>query len=294
MKVINVVQVIVLFLIVFGIMYWAMFKFPWLGDRLLNKMREFFGIPMDDLAILLHLDESAAANPGESVIDSSGWNNYAVFGNPHPWWGTQEGETVIWGPSSLVFDDPLSPDFGHKYIEVQNDPIKLPNFSRLGPSSITIDFWIRLISSPDYHTWVYTNILSKGTSPPSYQVKITEDDKITIIFRIMGAGKSFTTDTSLHVGTRAGDHVAITYNDATGKAKVFINGVEDKNSILFGDFGSGGIEANNENLRIGSVTTAPCDSGAGGCSPHAIIDEIRIYNKVLSTSEIVAHYQNIY
>jgi hypothetical protein len=291
MKVIETVFVIVMFLVTYAFLYWAMFKFPWLFERILNKMREFFGIPIDDLAILLHLDESAAAGPGDNIIDSSGWNNYAVFGDPHPIWGTQEGETAIWGPSSLIFDN-----VGHNFIYVPYDPIKLPNFNRLSPSSITIDFWIRLRTSPDYNTWIYTNILSKGTSPPSYQVRI-RDDKIVIIFRIMGAERSFTTDTPLHVNPRTGDHVAITYDGTKGGAKVFINGVEDRNSILWGKkeiFVPGGIEFNNEKLIIGSLTAAPCDSGVGGCSPDAIIDEVRIYNKVLSTFEIVAHYQNIY
>jgi hypothetical protein len=272
MKVIDAVWVIVLFVIVFVfLMIIPLNTFPWIGDRILNKLREWFEMPLQDMGLLLHLDEISGNTAGSMVQDSSGWKNHGKFCNNPPTWAS--GKTVIFGASSLVFDGV------DDCMEVKEG---VENFDRLTSNSITIDFWIKVLDYPNQGCW--SNLLNKGNS---YQVKLEDDGKVLVNFNINSVTQSLHSEKVLSYRPGIGTHVAITYDNSTGKGKIFINGVEDKVETI----GTGNVDKNDDPLIIGGLNpNSPCDGGA----PHAVLDEIRIYNKALSGMEIVSHYQNLY
>ena len=278
MKVIEAIISIVLVVIVYAFLFIALYKLPWIGERILNKLREWAEMPLEDIGLLLHLDENSGSGPGTKVMDSSGWENHGTFGSSSPIWGADK--TVIWG-GSLVFDT-------DNYVEVWSI---VKNRERLNPNSTTIEFWIkRLTDPPENERECWRNILSKGISDPSYQVRLSGDLSIVAKFKIGGAGEGSVKSDGFVPKSNKGTHVAITYDNSTGIAKIIINGFEDKSLKI----GPGEIKANDEPLIIGNLNLPNPSCTNEGKSVQAVLDEIRIYNKALDPFEIVAHYQNLY
>jgi len=274
--VIKAIYSLVLVVIVYVFLYIALYKIPWIGEWLLNKGREWAGMPLENMGLLLRLDENSGDQPGTKVPDSSGWNNHGTFGTYPPTWGAGTA-TTIWS-GSLVFDGV------DDYLEVGKDA-KSPE--RLNPSNITIDFWFKLLSPPDPGCW--RNIMNKGTTDPSYQVILTDELLIIVRFKINGVEKSLKSNGFVGVKPSRGTHIAVTY-DSSGMAKIFINGLEDKKEKI----DPGGIDSNTNPLRIGNLNDNPSPCPTSGGPPNAVIDEIRIYDRALSNEEIISHYQNLY
>lgn len=76
-----------------------------------------------------------------------------------------------------------------------------------------------------------------------------------------------------NVGNNSWNHVALTYNKST--LKLFLNGVEVATAALTSD-----IASSNDKLLIGDLI------GFNG-----LIDEVAVYNRALSASEILNHYR---
>lgn len=74
-------------------------------------------------------------------------------------------------------------------------------------------------------------------------------------------------------------HVAVTYNNATGVSELFVNAVS-QGTITFA---SGGNNPNSSPMGVGK-------DGSHSDSFHGAIDEVRIYNRVLSAAEVQAIY----
>lgn len=81
-------------------------------------------------------------------------------------------------------------------------------------------------------------------------------------------------------------HATLVANRDTNKAQFYVNGVtsgSEVNIITIGDL------ANARSLYVGSYSINPAY-----CPFDGIIDEVRVYNRALSPTEVTQHYQGVY
>ena len=284
--VITLVIVIVLASIVLGFIVWPIQGYE---ERIWNPYREFFGLPIEYMPLMYHLDE----NSGDHIEDRSnhGNNGVAKVGLPHnsdgdkpPIWAIDKKDILL-GASALIFDGV------DDYIVVDQSSEKARRYAEMldhPEDGITIEFFIRVKRELDCdnddttNNWKY--IISKGYPDTSYEVRLEEDYTISARFKI--EGNTYTIKSDTDVGWKKWAHVAITYENRTGTAKIFINGFRDKREV----WTPGEIDENTGELRIGGHRFGcPLDAGV----PPAVLDEIRIYNIPLPSEEIIFHYQGV-
>ena len=258
-------------------------------ERILDPLREFFGLPISYMPVMYHFDE----NSGNSIEDRSnhGNNGIAYDGNPNdgeldpPKWGFDKNKLL--GASALVFGsgDVTTPNDDDDYIVINENPIYAEMLNK-PKDGITIEFFIRVLEELDCDgndNWRY--VVSKGYPNSSYEVRLEEDYTISSRFKVKGIVYTIKSDpVSGNVGWRKWTHVAVTYENKTGTAKIFINGIQNKKIV----FQPGEIDENTGELRIGGYNFG-CPNGAG--VPPAALDEFRIYNIPLPPEEIIFHYQ---
>lgn len=291
MEIIDTIYVVALFIIFAAIMGFVFFSVKGLDERILNKAREWFGLPIQDLCVMLHFDEVSGDYTGAKIEDSSGYDNdgFLVDGNRGntdldrpPIWAI--GTNVFIGTSALIFK--CEPNACDDYVTIEENPDHL---GRLSPKEgITIDLWVKLKADPDCdniddNNWRY--LLSKGDDGP-YQL-ILQDDW-TIVFKIKVNNNEYELRSKNRLRWRTWTHLAATYDNSTGEMIIYVNAHQD----IRDKWPPGEIESNDEDLRIGGWNFDFCPDGRG--VPPVIMDEIRIYNKALSPYEIVAHFQAVY
>ena len=143
---------------------------------------------------------------------------------------------------------------------------------------------LSLINQFTVAAWIYANaggldsydlVLSKGASGDNQNYWLgTEDDKITFGFYSSGF-REFKEDVNLL--TETWYHIAATFNNASDSVRVYLNGAEVK--IWSTDREPVG---NTEDLYIGTSQYGEDWNGR--------LDDVRIYNRVLSEDEISALY----
>jgi len=104
-------------------------------------------------------------------------------------------------------------------------------------------------------------------------------------FRIREIGKSQDVTSSSVISIDTWVHVAVVFNFESETLKIYINGNEDNSSIAFNHYSDTNYDA-----VIGNNHWAPIDGE--WCPLNGIIDELRIYNRALSKSEIQQLYEN--
>jgi len=288
MNTVAILIVAVVFLGAMGLVFTWVKELP---DRILNKLREWFGLPIEDLCVMLHLDEVSGNYTGAKIEDSSGYNNDGIIedgnhnnadGDQPPVWAM--GTDAFLGTSALIFK--CEPNACDDYVTIKENP---DHPGRLSPKrGITIDLWVKLKGDPDCdniddNNWRY--ILSKGDNGP-YQL-ILQDDW-TIVFKVKVNNNVYELRSKQHLRWRTWTHVATTYDNSTGEMMIYINAYQDVRDT----FTPGEIDSNNEDLIIGGRNFDHCPNGRG--VPPVILDDIRVYNTALSPFEIVAHFQAVY
>jgi len=217
----------------------------------------------DDLVGNWHFNENAALIAFDSALTPA-QNGNLTNG---PLWTTGK------------YSPALSFDGGDDYVNVGNDP------SLQITSAITLEAWIKTPSSwnKDYPTVVSKANYWSGDWDGEYWITIGRPygGKVTFTFAPAGGNAiDHWSNSSLLPNTWY--HIAATFDDSADKVKIYINGVLDKE---FTEYQKPG------------VTNHPVRIGQGGNYPYqntwfnGIIDEVRIYNRVLSPTEILEHYQ---
>lgn len=153
-----------------------------------------------------------------------------------------------------------------------------PSTTALTPTNVTLQAWIKPTNLSNYMV-----IASKfpWTSAYSYQMSTTPTGKLRVDISSTGTNYiEVTSNTSLTAGVW--QHVAFTWDGST--VKMFINGVVDSNTLNF----SGPIFANTSTFDIGRPS--------GGSTSNqqyfnGAIDEVMLYSKALSQSEILQNYE---
>jgi prepilin-type N-terminal cleavage/methylation domain-containing protein len=200
-----------------------------------------------------------------TASDASGYGNNgtingAVCSSDTPYSAIGQGT----GKNSLSFDGI------DDYVECGN--------VNTGTNEISISTWINLSST----SVAQRPIINKGYTShnaPYYQYTVfyTATDEIKFSLTIDGTLKTATTTSSM-VSINTWYHILSTYDGAD--LKVYVNGNLEKTTNV----GSGTLTTYATNMRIGEYTNLNQDYFPGK------IDEVRIYNKSLSTAQIQQLY----
>ena len=237
-------------------------------------------MPISDMSLMLHLDEGQGwgSTPGTELEDSSHQGNkveiagtdsltWAVLDEKHPW-----ADDVMFGDSALIFNS------GKKaYVKVDDKDV-------LNPTSITMEVWIKLKGNPDCdgnNNWRY--IITKGWN--QYHLILEENRQISASFYVNGVLRRLRSTTQIPLNEYT--FIAATYDNETGVGRLIINERVEKEE----HWPPGNIASTSNELRIGNDVSG-CPNGGG--IPDAAIDEVRIYNRALSSKEIIMHYQGLY
>lgn len=139
-------------------------------------------------------------------------------------------------------------------------------------SAITISLWIKLNAIP---SGTYNEIVQKYGA---YGLKI---DAVTskVIGYVWGAPENHYSTTALTTGTWY--HIAMTFDGSVHK--IYVNGVNENS-----ENDARSIPVSSNPLRV-----AGRESAGAGEYINGILDEIRIYNRALSASEIKARYNDL-
>ncbi len=158
------------------------------------------------------------------------------------------------------------------------DYASIPNAASLSPTKITLEAWI-YPTSFNY----YGNIINKR-NPEQYILRLNGyTGQVDGYIYSNGGWRYCTTPSSIAVALNQLNHLSFVYDGNIGR--VYING-QSGCSFSY----SGNIAAGTSSLKIGTnYTYATANERFKGK-----IDEVRVYNRALNSSEITEHYQGIY
>ena len=151
--------------------------------------------------------------------------------------------------------------------------------------TITLSAWIYKTAHPaagNFHT-----IVSKGTNSSAesnYELMtygISNTEKLVFYYSNQG-GKSIRGNTPLNLNTWY--HVVAVYNDTANTINLYVNGVLETGTISSGNPETNSIVANNQKLSLGAR------DGSQNMVSGGTLDDLRIYNRALSTSEVTDLY----
>jgi hypothetical protein len=287
-QVIPTIFYVAIFIIILFVVGALIATFPGIEKRILNLLRQWFGLPIEDIAVLYHFDEGT----GTCVEDSSnhgtlGKLNGRDCGGDSDMWVLDKKDIMV-GSGAIRFKNndyveaKYSSEIGGKMLNMEN------------VEGMTIDFWLKVVGS---HGDIY--LLYKGNSMndclngrANYCLKLTGDDKIEFKIKIKNIGYCSLTSNRLTTGY---NHIAVTYENKTGKVKFYIQGRVDREAECH----SGIIASSNPYdapLYVGCKDTACPEAldAQGNEIGGLYMDELRIYTRAISPEEVVMHFQAIY
>lgn len=210
------------------------------------------------------LDEGS----GMDAFDSGGYNHGVLYGDPN--WVT--GKV---GPYALDFDG------DGDYIEIPDDAFLTP------ASQISIAFWLYNRGGQNAGIYKYASCPSEEYSPGdsrAYLVSVI-DDTATVRFRVFSAvSTSDMIESNNTIGLNQWHHIAATFNE--GAAAIYIDGQPDNSAAL----SVSSIMNDAQPLIIGGYWSY-CGADQFVNALNGQIDDVRIYNRPLSESEIQQLYE---
>ena len=212
-----------------------------------------------DLVAWWKLDESS----GTSAADSSGGGHSGTLRN---------GADFISGQ----INNAVEFDGGNDYIEVAHSSDFLIDDG-------TVTFWFN--SSNVSSTKMMFSKDSSGYDTGGHLTIYNASSRVRV--RLQSTGSDYTLQSSTYLQNNTWYHMALTFG--SGGMKLYVNGsVEDTDSYTGGLGTTSGGVGNYEPLAIGASTWG---SGNEVISPlsyyfDGVIDDVRIYNRALSSSEI--------
>ncbi len=206
-----------------------------------------------------NMDESL----GNSALDTSGNGNTGVLTNGPSWIDGRFGEAI-------------GLDGADDYVQIADDATL-----DFGTGDFTISAWLKTTASST------SRILGKvdgdgttGGSPIQYHFYTVSDGKL--YFKVADGSSTVTYKTTNAINDGEWHHLMGTWKGSTDTMKVYLDGVEESNQVE--NTGSIGSLDNTGSFRIGR---------AGSDTPIAgSIDEVRIYSRALSESEVGLLYDN--
>ncbi|MBD3361425.1 hypothetical protein GF358_01405, partial [Candidatus Woesearchaeota archaeon] len=156
-------------------------------------------------------------------------------------------------------------DFDNGYITVPNDESLKPE------EEITVSAWIKPILENDREFI--------ATKWHGFSMELDSEDHALFSTYIDGGQRYSGDSTALPNNTWT--HLTGVYSNADQTMRIYVNGIE-KNSTQLTGLSTYNMSVDDTDLRIGSYSTYTWDG---------MIDEVRIYNRALSSDEILDLYQ---
>ncbi len=172
-----------------------------------------------------------------------------------------------------------------KFDYLNENYVVVPHSSSFNPlNNFSIEFWLRVAK-----TSIWESLINKGkcsTSDASWAVGLLLDNRLQISFNCNGPcanTKIIYSDSALAYG--ACYHVAITYSSTA--CNLYLNGELQDITYIAGTGPCGNLQSSSEPIRIG---TYMFNADTLGAFLEGILDEVRIWNRVLSQNEIQNNY----
>ncbi|MFA6365397.1 MAG: LamG-like jellyroll fold domain-containing protein [Candidatus Paceibacterota bacterium] len=224
------------------------------GDIILNTLGK--ATPRFDSGLIgyWHLDEGT----GTSTYDASGSGNTGTLTN-NPTWQTS---------TNCEADGCLSFDGVNQYVSASG----VPNLT----SALTVEAWAK---TPIVQDATYDTIVSKFSSGPYNGWFLRRNANSSVVyFTLYDNGTATASITGPTIVANQWTHYAATFDGTI--ARIYVNGV---------------LSASDLSASIGSATTNFVISGNYGSTENwnGSIDEVRIYNRALSATEILNQYNDL-
>ncbi|MDD5431156.1 MAG: LamG domain-containing protein, partial [Candidatus Pacebacteria bacterium] len=149
-----------------------------------------------------------------------------------------------------------------------DDYIRVESASSLGATNVTVSAWINPTACNSASTI--------EDRDGSYTFQLHSDCKIRSY--LWGASPAVYRSSTNTVSTSIWTHVAYVYDQGAGTQKFYLNGVLDNSYSGISGLSAGG------HLGLGAIYTGTTNRLTG------LLDDIRIYNRALSSAEILAIY----
>ncbi|PIV61801.1 MAG: hypothetical protein COS14_03945 [Bacteroidetes bacterium CG02_land_8_20_14_3_00_31_25] len=195
-------------------------------------------------------------------------------------------KTLLFSILILSFCKLFAQNYGINFSDADNNYIITPNNSAINvTNNFTIEFWMR-----PSKTFLFACLLDKGKcSNNSASFDIFTQTDSTLNFGSNNDGHCtytniYTCNTKVLPGSCI--HVALSYSSSG--AKFYYNGVLQAGHYTQGNF-AGTLHSNSESLRIAHYIFVDESLGA---FYDGMLDELRIWNRVLTPTEILSNYQN--
>lgn len=137
--------------------------------------------------------------------------------------------------------------------------------------TLTIEAWIKR----DVLDSAYREIVRKGNP---YFLVINGENELAV-----GINDFHYTDGYLLSGTGSWEYVAATYDDDNNIIKIYLNG-----NLVHSVATTQSLNTTTDPLRIGNIEGGVPNQGFDG-----LIDEVRVYNRVLTSTDILNHYNDL-
>jgi hypothetical protein len=172
-----------------------------------------------------------------------------------------------------------------KFDYLNENYVVVPHSASFNPlNNFSIEFWLRVAK-----TSIWESLINKGkcsTSDASWAVGLLLDNRLQISFNCNGPcanTKIIYSDSALVYG--ACYHIAITYSSTA--VNLYYNGELQSVTYIAGTGPCGNLHSSTQPIRIG---TYMFNADTLGAFLEGILDEVRIWNRVLSQTEIQNNY----
>ncbi len=224
----------------------------------------------EGLAGYWKLDE----NTGTSAADASGNANTGTLTNGPTWTTGRIGTGVDFDGTddyvTVADSDALDADTG---------------------DSITLTAWINPdTTAPNYQT-ILTKGATAGSNSANYQLLLNDDGTLSLGFSDTNTiwNSYDTVDGTVTTGSWQFVAVQLTFGGGTASGKIYYNGVVQEVAVGAGTPGTNDPNVNSESLWIGAQNEV--GGGAIDAPFNGKLDEIRLYNRLLSPEEVALLYR---
>jgi hypothetical protein len=194
------------------------------------------------------------------------------------WWpGDGNANDIVGGHNGTVMNGAtfapgmVSQGFSH---DGADDYVNIPDNSSLNPTAITVDAWFY---TTDIVGQLYPPIVKKADLSAGYALEIDSDDS-QIRFWVYVSGTGWRSSAAVPISTNTWYHATGTYDGSS--IRIYLDGQPQGSPTIV----SGTIAPSSNPLNIGR------DPSNTSRLFEGLIDEVEIFNRALSASEILQIY----
>lgn len=205
------------------------------------------------------------------ALDTAGHDNFPVANDAEAF------DEVTFGQPSLFKNDENG-----SVSTAGNGQLISPPFEKMDDGGFSVEFWVRLDSSPTGHV----NLVGDGESGGDFNLMIYAGNGGFIRAHVFAGGSVSAIDTVDRLNAGQVYHVVSTWDSATGDLVLYLDGAVANTNTTAGFIPTAGLPANSDNaIYIGK------DGREAG--PTATFDEVAIYNYPLPADRVAAHYNAV-